>query len=247
MRYIVAILLATPLFAIKPISIVNIDEKEPGYYGDIRISTEFDKGNTNSEQYSFSTSIQKFNVHNVWLFSGKYTFKQDKIDGTYEKTKNSSFVHIRNIREITKSVNWEYFFQSEHNEFQSLSFRGLTGIGIRVKPFSRKIYFGVSGMYVRESSTEKDIEGENTIRGNFYVNMVCPLTNDIDISYIMYFQPAVDLPKDYEFYNSLQVESKLTKHFSLTIGISYDYDTNPLDKSLKKYDLEQVTQFRYKF
>jgi hypothetical protein len=247
LAYIFAIFGFSSLFGITAINIVEVGEKDNGVYGSVDLGTNFSKGNSERERYFVSASLQKFKTNGVWLFSGKYTFQQSKYDGTYHKTVNKSYLHTRHILGYSKKVSWEYFGQIESNEFQKLAFRGLFGIGMRFRPFEKKIYFGISPMFVRESYLDTGIASENSVKGNFYVNMVCPISDKLDISYIAYLQPKLDMPKDFELKQTFELENQLTTHFSLIIRFSYDYDANPIDDTVSTYDFEQRTILRYKF
>ena len=48
------------------------------------------------------------------------------------------------------------------------------------------------------------------------------------LSYVAYFQPKIDLPKNFDLIQSLELENRITKNFSLVISLSYDYDSNHL-------------------
>jgi len=243
----ISLTFATSLFGIKAIDIVEIGEKDIGVYGSVDLGINFSKGNSEREKYSVSSSLQKFKKNAIWLFSGSYTFQQSKYDGIYHKTVNKAYLHSRHIMGISKTLNWEYFGQVESNEFQKLAFRGLFGIGARWKPFEKKIYFGLSPMFVRESYLDTNIESKNSVKSNFYVNMVCPINEKTDISYVLYFQPDILVPKDFDLIQTLQLENQITEKISLLIHFSYDYDSEPIDNSIKKYDFEQKTMLRYKF
>lgn len=244
------LLIAIPiyLYGITPINIVEIGEKERGLYGSLNLAFNSSRGNSEIERYSVSSSINKFNKRDLWLFNANYTFEQ-----SYSvKTANYSFIHLRNIRKLYNETNsvgctdWEYFGQIENNEFQKLDFRGLLGAGLRFKPFKEyRFFLGVGPVFVRETYLDKT-DSENMVRGNFYVNIKNSITKRTSISYVAYYQPRVDKLNDFDLTQSFELENGITEHFSLVINLSYDYDSHPIDQ-VEKYDFGQTTSFKYKF
>jgi len=186
-------LFTSSVYGIKSINIVEIGERENSFYGSFDLALNSEKGNSERERYSISISLQKFNSKDIWLFNTNYIFEQSKSENSgYQKTTNSSYLHIRNIRELSTNINWEYFGQVESNEFQYLAFRGLLGIGFRFKPFEQyKIYFGISPMFVRENYLNIDVETESSFKGNFYLNLKFNLTEKSDIIYRTRFSAAL--------------------------------------------------------
>jgi putative salt-induced outer membrane protein YdiY len=242
------LLTTLPLSAIQPISIYKIGERDIGFYGNIDMAFSTVRGNSETETYALSTSLQKFNRTNIWFLNGSHTFSQS----FGETIVNKSFVHLRNIREYLEATNssgeidWEIFTQIEHNQFQKLDFRGLVGTGPRIKPFNEyHIFLGISPMFVRETYLD-DTEDENSIRGNIYLNFKRDLTETTDVSYIAYYQPKLTSPDDYDLIQNFQFKNRITKQLSILFQFSHRYNSHPVD-GVKKSDVEQRTSFRYEF
>jgi len=238
------LLLVVPiyLYGITPINIVEVGEKKSGYYGNVNLAFSSSQGNSEVERYSISSSVKKFNSTNVWILSGRYKIAQSN----GKRSANSSFFHLRNVLKLFKKSDFEYFGQLETNEFQKLNFRGLLGAGLRFKPLERyRFFIGVDVMFVRETYLG-DINSNNRVRGNIYINVKTDLTENNSISYIAYYQPRVDKLKDFDLIQSFEFENRITKNFTLVLNLSYDYDAYPIE-DVKKYDFEQTTSLRYKF
>jgi len=243
-----SIFLTSSAYGIKAINVLEIGEKSNDIYGSFELSFNSSKGNSEREKYSMSTSFQRFYSTNIWFLSANYTFQQSKLEyENYVKTDNKSYLHIRNIREISKITNWEYFGQIEHNEFQKLAFRGLLGGGLRFKPFlDHKIYCGIGSIALREIYLDLESESDTIFRINLYLNMKYNLTEKTDLSYVVYYQPEIVEFSNFDIIQSLKLENRITENFSFVIKVSYDYDSTPID-SIGKYDFEQTTALKYKF
>jgi hypothetical protein len=241
-------LFAIPLFAIKPISIYQIGEKDVGFYGDFDVSFLTLRGNTETETYSVSASLQRFNEASIWFLNGSHTFSQS----LGETTADSTFAHLRNIREVVKDlksygeIDWETFGQIEKDKFQKLASRTLLGSGLRFKPYEEYyIFFGVSPMYVKETYLD-NTNSEQSFRGNFYVNFKRDLTELTSVSYTGYYQPKLGYSNDYDMTHSFLFKNRVTEELSIIFQISHDYDSHPIE-NVKRYDMEQKTSFTYEF
>ncbi len=236
------------LYSITPINILEVGEKEVGVYGSLNVAFNSARGNSELERYSLAGNMQKFNNADIWLLNAYYTIEQSQ----NVTTANYSYLHLRNVRKLLPSskkfgrVDWEYFGQIDHNEFQLLDFRGLLGAGLRFKPMKKYHFFlGAGPMFVRETYLDKT-ESTNYVRANLYLNVKHNITEQTSISYVAYYQPRVDKVNDFDLVQSFKFENDITKNFSLIFLLSYDHDSHPID-SVEKYDFAQTTSFRYKF
>jgi putative salt-induced outer membrane protein YdiY len=247
-RLILLFIIPATLFAIRPINIFQIGEKENGYYGDVDLAITTTRGNSEAESYSVGGSLQKFNENNIWLFNGTKNFSQSQGVTTADK----SYVHLRNIRRAYRhekylgEVDWEFFTQVEQNKFQKIEFRGLAGIGFRFKPIVDEDFFvGISPMFVRETylglTTHEDV-----FRMNYYINFKNEFNKRSSISYTMYYQPRMRKQEDFDLIQKFLFKNKITDKLSIKIQFSYDYDSHPIE-NLKRYDISQTTLFSYEF
>jgi hypothetical protein len=246
--FLMALLISPNLCAIRAINILKIGEKGIGLYGNFDISLNRTSGNSETENYKLGIFIENFHKKDLWLFNATHYFEQS----SQIKTANKSYVHLRNIREMSKPSNssggsdWEYFGQIEHNEFLRLEFRGLLGTGLRFKPFvDANFYLGAGPMLVRENYSDGR-ESQTFGKLNIYINVKSAISDATSVSYVVYYQPNMDKMNNFELVQSFELENKISKKFSLVIKLSHDYDSNPVD-AVEKYDFEQTTAFRYKF
>ncbi len=237
------------LYGITPINIVEVGEKKSGTYdGYFKFAFGSASGNNEYERYSVGSKFNLYFKKNAWLFNGSYSIQQSQ--GI--RTRNNSFVHIRNIWEIYRKkqgigIDWEYFGQVETDEFRELNFRGLVGTGLRFKPiYDYKIYFGIGPMWVKETYLSHKEEDNEVWRANIYFNIRFDVADKSAVSYVAYYQPEIEDGSNVDLKQSFEFESKITKSLSFVVNMSYDYDSNPISK-VKKYDFSQTTSFKYNF
>ncbi|EJF07269.1 Protein of unknown function, DUF481 [Thiovulum sp. ES] len=248
MKKLLLLFVPIVLFAIRPINIYQIGEKENGFYGDIDLAVTTTHGNSETESYSVGGSLRKFNDDNIWFLNGKRNFSQS--EGI--TTTDNSFFHIRNIRSLIQEsdevgeLDWEIFGQIDQNKFQKIEFRSLSGIGFRFKPLKDNYFFlGISPMIVREIYLG-DTKTEDTVRGNFYVNFKTEIFEKSSISYTVYYQPRIDKNDDYDLIQKFVYKNRITDKFSIKLQFNYDYDSHPIE-SVEKYDVTQRTLLSYEF
>lgn len=232
--------------AIITIAPVDIGQK-PGKSGMIKGSFETKRGNSDVDSYSAGLRLQ-YDSNASYLIWSDFTFAYGKSSGVTNT--NKTYAHLRYIHRLyEKSVDWETFVQSETNEFTNVKHRYLGGGGLRFfanKNSFGKIHLGLGAFYEDISYTTTVDPAEKNLRVNTYLAYTNNFTKESYISYLFYYQPKVDLPRDYILSNGLELNILVYKQLYLNIVFFYDYDAKPAI-GIKKEDISQKTSFIYKF
>jgi len=164
---------------------------------------------------------------------------------------NSGVQHFRYNRKTNKHLALEGFLQGQYDKVYKVDFRGLVGAGARFKLTKPKVvndtiieksrvYFGSLLMYEYEKASEtdrsvicKDLRSSNYLTFSFY-----PINNFSIIS-TTYYQPKVDLLKDYRLSSVInlkisfssvekQKETSFWNKLKFNLSLSYNYDSEPV-------------------
>ena len=233
---------AVYLFAIVSIEPKEIGKKR-GVSGEVGVSFQADKGNTDMLSSSISARIEKDKKDSLYFATASYEYATSK----GEKSKDRAFLHFRYLKRIDKKNVGEIFAQFQRDEFKDQSLRALLGAGDRYKFYDSKngrAYFGAGFFYDAEK-----MRGDGTLeyfRGNFYLSFNKNFNENVKMSFISYYQPRLDEFSDFESVSSLEFSIKLTESLNLLFVTKYDYDSTPIDH-IKKYDFTQKMGITYKF
>ncbi|WP_457744662.1 DUF481 domain-containing protein [Sulfurimonas sp.] len=246
MKYLVLILLSiVNLYAIVSISPVDIGEN-PGFTGGVNGSFDTRRGNTESDNYTAGLKVS-YDNNISYLMWGEFSFSYGEASGV--KNTNNSYTHIRYIRRIKKSLEWEAFVQSQSNEFTNVDERLLAGGGLRVHINSARLgslYFGLGFFYEYITYTTKIDTDEENIRGNTYIAYKKDITKDAKFSYVIYYQPLIKNFSDYVISNAAELNILIYKKLYVNFNLTYNKDSKPAI-GIKQVDISQKTSFIYKF
>jgi len=230
-------------FAIVSIAPKDIGEKEPGISGEVGLSVEINKGNTDTSSYLISGLIQIDKKES--LSFAKISYEYGKSGG--EKSKDRAFAHLRHLKKIDEKSVWEFFGQIQKDEFKDQKLRALIGAGKRYRFYNKnedKAYFGIGAFF--ETEKIKDQKTKEYFRGNFYISFKKRFNENVKMAFVSYYQPKLDEFSDFESINSLEFGIKLSQKLDLLIVSKYDYDSKP-SSNIKKYDFTQKIGINYKF
>jgi len=196
---------------------------------------------------------------NLWMIISNIRF--NKIEG--DTFQNSGVQHFRYNREINDRLTFEAFAQGQYDKISNIDFRGLAGFGPRFdlskqddetevgnidnadipnKPTREKskFYIGTLIMYEYEKSAEIDMTATHKdFRSSNYLSFSFFPTNQISIVSTTYYQPRIDLLKDYRLssvlnlnigFSSKKEDEKKTfwDKLNFNVNFSYEYDAFPV-------------------
>jgi len=246
MKYFILIMLSVVnIYALVSISPVDIGDK-PGFSGGVNGSFDTKRGNTESDNYSAGLKLS-YDDNKSYLMWGEFSFTYGEASGA--KNANQSYTHIRYIRRIKKSIEWEAFIQSQSNEFTKVDERLLCGAGLRLhinKEAWGNFYYGLGAFYEYITYTTTIDKDEKSIRGNTYIAYKKDLTKDSKFSYVFYYQPLIKDFNDYIISNAVELKILIYKKLYVNFSVTYNKDSKPAI-GVKQIDISQHTSFIYKF
>jgi len=206
---------------------------------------------------------------NLWMIISNINF--NKIDG--DAFQNSGVQHFRYNRELSKRTAFEAFLQGQYDKISNIDFRGLAGLGLRFELTNHdkkidntdstdkekgRIYFGSSVMYEYEKSTEEAVNVfQRDIRSSNYLSFTLYPTKLFTIVSTTYFQPKIDLLKDYRLSsvidlnigfssNDKEEDKSFWDKLTFNISFSYNYDAFPVI-AIPKTQYSLTNGLRYNF
>lgn len=140
---------------------------------------------------------------------------------------NQGFQHLRFTRMLSDFLSIESFGQMQYNEQVFIKFRGLLGMGPRIKLFHkkrRKLHLGMAYMYEYEETT-----GTNAIhrvhRLSSYLSLAYKFNDILSLASTTYFQPNFETIRDYRMSSETTLRFVVFKNIHFTTGFSYTFDT----------------------
>ena len=241
-KIVIFLIFFTYSFAIVSIEPKDIGKKSPGLSGEVGVSTEINRGNSDSSSFSISSRIQY--DQNSSLQYAIISYEYGNSNGS--RYKDRAFLHLRDLQKIDNLKVWEYFFQIQRDEFKDQNLRAILGMGPRIKIYNKdaKVYIGVGAFFEREDIEHKD--SKDYFRGNFYVAYKQRFNQNIKAAFVSYYQPKLDEFSDFENFSTLEFSIKLTSKLNLLLKSQYEYDSTPIS-NVKKYDFTQKMGIVYSF
>ncbi len=249
MKKILLLLLITSQFLLALVSIVPVDiGDKPGLHGVVSSTLETKKGNTDKENYKFSTRVT-YDSNTSYVTWGELSRTYGESNGIEDV--NKYYFHLRHIHAITQeSFCSEIYLQTQEDIFKLIKVRSLAGAGIRYKIFEvfngGKGYLGLGGFYEHVNYTDTVNPEEENVRFNAYFAYTIKLTEDSDLSYSLFYQPRYDRLHDYVTSHKVSMELLVYKALYLNFSASWDIDNEPAI-GVKDSDFSQETTFVLKF
>jgi len=232
-------------------SIINIEPpvigETKGLSGEVSLGAVYSSGNTDSKLISLSGKGEY--SEKEWLVYLIASYNYGKLND--ETSTNDGLMHLRYVHNISSTAyDYEFFLQTEFNEFQAIKQRNLAGANIRKKldlPFD-KIFMGLGLFY---SYTEPDTITVldpiyKVIRMNSYLSFLKKINENFSISYLGFYQPNVEDFSDFRVSQVLQLNTSVTDDISFGFDINYAYNSTPYHQ-IKKGDVRSTINIRYKF
>jgi len=223
-----------------------IGEKE-GLSGESSIGAKYSSGNSDSLSIGLAAKGQYNEKEWLAYLIASYTYGESND----EKDTNDGMVHFRYVHNIANTAyDYEFFLQTEFNEFQSIKQRDIAGANIRKKldlSFD-KFYVGLGLFYsYMEPDTISILDPiYRRTRINSYVSFLKKINKGFSISYLGYYQPNAEDLSDYRISQILQLNTSITDDLILGFDINHEYNATPYYE-IEKNDIRSTINLRYKF
>lgn len=224
--------------------IVNIEDKRKaldslGWFGQFDLNGSLTENNNTVLTAGGSLRLDRLGRKGNVLFLSDYRLVQ--VSG--KNAANSGFGHFRYGYEPKDRWRWETFAQVQYNEQLRLSFRFLTGVGIRRRLYKNdgsRAYLGVLYMYEYDELADSDIFYRDHRMSN-YLTVNIKLSESLALASTTYYQPRLpdfNLARVSTVANlSLAVSNRLrfTTNFSLTHDARVARDLPDIPKTTYKW------------
>jgi len=170
-----------------------------------------------------------------------------------EQFSNEALAHLRHIIILKGFYSPEFFTQVGYNKERMLSFRYLTGSGLRFKLINQeniKLGWGSSLMFehekldIDEHKSHKRVA--NVFRWSNYIVISLTKEEKINFSWTIYFQPQIDNFEDTRILSETNLTISIMKNLSFVFGFRMRYDSLPPD-NVKKLDTALKTGLAFRF
>jgi len=199
-----------------------------GFSGSIGFDLSFKRDLNKYLELSSDALVQyKMNRHLI-LWKNDINFKN--IEGN--KFQNSGVTHLRYNYRFHPRVAMETFIQAQYNKVAKINFRGLWGIGPRIKLTQSeeyKIYFGTLLMYEHEELDDDITPVQREFRNSSYLSLSFYPTSRIAIISTTYYQPKFKNFKDYRISSESSAVVNLFSKFSLKTTYTFIYNHFPAE------------------
>jgi hypothetical protein len=208
----------------------------------LELTKNVNKGFNLSSDLTLQYSFKK----NTFLFLNKFEFNETN----GERLTNKNVQHLRYNYRFHQKVAFESFVQFQMDQVSSINHRTLVGLGTRYKIDQSKkntFYLGTLIMYEQENSV--GVNGdviEKNMRGDFYFSFSLRPKKAIAITSTTYYQPKINVFKDYRISSETSFILTFFKSVDLTTTFSYQFDTFPVFGIPKEqYKLENGITFSF--
>lgn len=213
---------------------------EDGFHPVLEFGATIREGNTEAMDLSGAGTIGYRHRDHLAFLLGSVDY--GKTGGTNYLNKRTA--HLRYNLEFSRRFTWEAFLQYQYDEFRLLTFRGLSGTGLRYLPPTGGLLqtaCGLAWMLEREEydpgpGMEDAAESVLDHRISSYIVVKLGITEVAALENILYLQPRVDRPEDFKVSEEGSLRISLSENVALGISIAFFYDTEP-PVSVKKTDL----------
>ncbi len=232
-------------------SFINIEppvigEKE-GMTGEVSLGAQYSSGNTDSRSASLSGKGEYDEKEWLVYLTASYTYGELN----NKKARNDGLMHLRYVHNIVNTTyDYEFFLQTEFNEFQDLKKRNLAGANIRKKLdlSFEKFYVGLGLFYsymAPDTITMLDPIYRQA-RMNSYLSFLKKINENFSISYLGFYQPHIEDFSDFRVSQTLQLNTSITDDLVLGFDINHEYNATPYNQ-IEKSDVRSTINLRYKF
>ena len=223
------------------VDIENVRQSgEIGTFKNFEFSLNSSRGNEDRDDFDLGISLvnNSSTIEKLLVFERSERTQDDIIED------EATFLHARVLWQSDRKYDFEAYFQSSENPFQSYKRRDLVGLGIRFTEL-KSIKLSLSLLYENEESlfgNEKSTE-----RFNLFLNRDISFNNDSFLTGSIFFQPSLsDFSDDYKYSISISYNVPVSENFSIKFKVSESFDNDPPDLA-EKSDQSLSTSFIYSF
>lgn len=220
-----------------------------GFSGSADLEIDFRTGNVDFQRAGLGGRLN-YNFgddYTFLVFKGEYGWQSG------EEFSNEALVHLRNVYSLWKEIQLETFLQSDFNKSRLLLNRYLAGGGLRFKIFTTdnfKVRFGTAYFYEFEKYNlpENSLHGVRTFthRSSSYITSNLSFNNNLNLTTITYFQPAIGKWEDYRIISENSLSITISKYFDIYTDVNLRYDNRPPDH-IKPFDTDSKFGVSLKF
>ena len=223
------------------VDIENVRQSgEIGKFKNFEFSLNSSRGNEDRDDFDLGIALvnNSSTIEKLLVFERSERTQDDIIED------EATFLHARVLWQSDRKYDFEAYFQSSENPFQSYKRRDLVGLGIRFTEL-KSIKLSLSMLYENEESlfgNEKSTE-----RFNLFLNRDISFNNDSFLTGSIFFQPSLsDFSDDYKYSISISYNVPVSENFSIKFKVSESFDNDPPDLA-EKSDQSLSTSFIYSF
>ncbi len=216
--------------------------------GEISLSAKFNSGNSDTQSLGIAGKGQY--SEETWLIYAIAAYSYGESNSI--KDTNDGIAHLRYVHEIEDTpYDYEFFIQTEFNEFQDIKSRNLAGANIRrdfaTLPFD-KFYIGLGLFYsYMEPDTVTDLDPVyERVKLNTYISFVKKINDAFSVTYLGYYQPNVEEFSDYRIFQIVQFTTAITEHIGISFDVLHKYNATPYH-DIEKTDIRSTINLKYKF
>ncbi|BAF72861.1 DUF481 domain-containing protein [Sulfurovum sp. NBC37-1] len=244
-------LLLLLLFTSASYSFISLDPPviggKEGVDGETGISGSYTSGNSNTSALGFSAKIEYHQP--LWMIYSIAAYHYGESNS--EKNTNDGLAHLRYIHRIEETpYDYEFFLQTEFNEFQDVEMRNLAGANIRrrFEGFFDKCYVGLGLFYsYMEPNEITDVDPiYKRTKLNSYLSLVKNINEHFSITYLGFYQPNIEDFSDYRTFQILQLNTSVTKNTSLSLDLQHKHNSTPYHH-IEENDFRSSINLNYKF
>lgn len=190
--------------------------------------------------------VQYNNDKELWLFINDLKF--EKLEGNSFVNKGTQ--HLRYNRRISERFKMEGFLQAQYDAISEIDFRGLAGLGPRLKLYANddyRFYFGTLIMYEYEKASDiVDDRVQKDIRGSAYISFSMYPTKNLSIISTSYYQPKLKRLNDYRLSTDTAILFKILETLAFKTTFTYSFDAFPV-ATIPKTQYELTNGLLYTF
>jgi hypothetical protein len=195
-----------------------------GWQGNIEFGGNYTKIENSLLQFSNRFLVINNNNKRHLLFMNDVSF----VRANGANLVNSAFQHIRYIKQGDSTVFPEAFIQTQFNQQLAISFRMLSGGGLRFRVYKDDksfFYMGYVLMYEYEKNPEHVVQ--NNLRLSSYASIDFSKWDYLPVTFVAYLQPKITDINDYRISIEASLLFKSTNKYSFRSNAKCTYDSDP--------------------
>jgi len=203
----------------------RLDSRDSGWHGTTEVLFNYSQNTNKVITGGNRTNVIYKKDINSYLFINEYNIiRANNLNFT-----NNAYQHARYSRKISEILSGEAFAQTQFNQQLGFNFRGLLGAGPRVRLIyedSIKVFLGPMWMYEHEIIRGTN-ETNTANRLSTYLSLVLYRWYDVNLDWMIYYQPNLANYDDYRLSAEARLEWKVKSNWLFRLVLTHLYDTDP--------------------